>query len=92
MAMMEGQGPAMSPPPTGDGSDVGTGMSAADHIRAAIEHAQAALVGEPNDADSQTLALIVQKLYQIFAARQKQQDQTMGNPNTLQTLRGAYGP
>lgn len=58
-----------------------------EHLRSAIEHAQAALVAEPDDADSQALSKVVAGLYQILAARQKDSDATMGNPTLLRTLR-----
>ncbi len=63
-----------------------------EHLRAAIEHAQAALVAEPDDVDSQQLAAVVKGLYQILANRQKQTDQAMGgNPQMMQALRRAIG-
>lgn len=62
-------------------------VSAVEHLRQAIEHAQAAQVAEPDDADSQQLAKLVSGLYQILANRQKEHDQTMGNPTLLRTLR-----
>ena len=58
-----------------------------EHLRLAIEHAQAALVAEPDDADSQALSKVVSGLYQILASRQKESDQMMGNPTLLRTLR-----
>lgn len=64
-----------------------TDMSAVEHLRMAIEHAQAALVMEPDDEDSQSLSKVVAGLYAIVSARQKERDQTMGNPSLLRTLR-----
>lgn len=66
-------------------------MSAADHLRLAIEHAQAALVGEPDDVDSQSLAKVVQGLYAILAARQKETQQTLGNPAQQRTIGRSLG-
>lgn len=65
----------------------GSGMSAADHLRVAIEHLQAAQVSEPDDADSQALAACAAKLYQILAARQKERDGMLGNPGMARALR-----
>ena len=65
----------------------GTGMDPLEHLRAAIEHAQAALVMEPDDIDSQLLSKVVSGLYQILANRQKEQDQALGNPGLMRTLR-----
>ena len=58
-----------------------------EHLRAAIEHAQAALVAEPDDADSEGLAKVVQGLYRILAQRQKESDGALGNPALMRTLR-----
>ena len=77
------QGPPMMPPEDAAPQE----LSAVDHLRTAIEHAQAALVSEPDDGDSQALAKVVQGLYAILATRQKESDQTMGNPTLLRTLR-----
>lgn len=54
----------------------GDGINPTEHLRMAIEHAQAALVGEPSDPDSAKLSDILKGLYGILADRQKQQ-QTM---------------
>lgn len=75
----------MQPQPPDQGG--GTGMSPEDHLRVAIEHLQAAQVGEPDDADSQSLAGCAAKLYQILAARQKEQDGMLGNPGVARALR-----
>lgn len=75
--------------PQGGGSD---GASALEHLRIALEHSQAALVNEPDDADSQELADIVRKLYAILANRQKEADTSMGgNPQVLRGMRRAIG-
>lgn len=67
-------------------------LSPADHLRAAIEHAQAALVDEPDDADSQALAKVVQALYQILSSRQDAEAQAMGgNPKQMRAMRRSYG-
>lgn len=91
--------PAMlgGPPPMGDPTMMGAPplpapeeeeeLDPVEHLRSAIEHAQAALVSEPDDADSQALSKVVSSLYQILAARQKDSDATMGNPTLLRTLR-----
>lgn len=74
---------AMSQPQVGQPQ-----MSPVDHLRAAIEHAQAALVGEPNDGDSQQLAKAVQGLYAILTARQKESDSVMGMQPQLRRALG----
>lgn len=56
-------------------------MSPIDHLRQAIEHAQAALVAEPDDVDSQNLAAAVKQLYAILASRQKEHESLMGGGN-----------
>lgn len=81
-AMMGGL-PSMPSEPPADEPD----LDPVEHLRSAIEHAQAALVGEPDDADSQALSKAIAGLYAILARRQKQSDQTMGNPSLLRTLR-----
>ena len=81
--MMGGPPPeAMGPqePPQGE-------MDPLSHLRIAIEHAQAAQVMEPDDADSQMLAKLVSGLYQILANRQKESDQALGNPGLARMLR-----
>lgn len=83
-ALMGGAGAGQAAPP-----DQEQQMSSVDHLRAAIEHAQAALVGEPDDADSQALAKAVQGLYQILASRQKEQDSLVGG--NQRALRRAAG-
>jgi hypothetical protein len=86
-AMMGGPPPPMmteTPPSAEEPSEL---SSPVEHLRMAIQHAQAALVGEEDDADSQALSKLVSGLYQILAARQKDSDQTMGNPSLLRTLR-----
>lgn len=65
----------------------GTGASPEDHLRIALEHLQAALVQEPDDADSATLAKVAAQLYAIFQSRQKEQDSMLGNPGLQRTLR-----
>lgn len=87
MSMMQPDGSGMSlaqPAPSDSG---GTGMSPVDHLRAAIEHAQAAQVTEQDDQDSQTLAKCVAALYAILAARQKETDGVLGNPGLARALR-----
>lgn len=81
---MIGAGPPPGPPPQQD-------VSPLDHLRQAIEHAQAALVGEPDDADSQMLAKVVQGLYQILAQRQKEEQQVLGSSATQRVVGRAYG-
>lgn len=61
-------------------------LSPLDHLRQAIEHAQAALVAEPDDADSQNLAKVVQGLYSILATRQKEEQNALGNPSLQRVL------
>lgn len=75
--LMAGPGPGAGPAPMGQESP--EGMSPAEHLRLAIEHAQAALVGEPDDTDSQTLSRVIQGLYSILASRQKETQQVLGN-------------
>ena len=53
-------------------------QAAIEHLKQAIQHAQAALVSEPNDADSQSLADIVKQLYAIIAGRQKEDEKALG--------------
>ena len=62
-----------------------------ESLRNAIEFAQAAQIGEPDDEDSRKLAKVVADMYAILAARQKERDQTMGNPTLLRTLRRSGG-
>jgi hypothetical protein len=67
-------------------------LSPADHLRAAIEHAQAALVDEPDDADSQQLAAVVKSLYAILSGRQDAEDRASGgDPKQMRVLRRTYG-
>jgi hypothetical protein len=67
-------------------------LSPADHLRAAIEHAQAALVDEPDDADSQQLAAVVKSLYAILSGRQDAEDRASGgDPKQMRVLRRSYG-
>ena len=80
-----GMGPQGPPPPEQE-EDV----DPLEHLRLAIEHAQAALVAEPDDADSQQLSKVISGLYQILAQRQKEQDQLMGVGN-LRALRRTAG-
>lgn len=62
-----------------------------DHLRAAIEHAQGALTGEPDDADSASLAKVVQQLYAILAQRQDAEMKAGGgDPKQLRQLSRAY--
>ena len=89
-AMMGGPPPPMMdapPDPPTDDAD----LDPVEHIRSAIEHAQAAQVAEPDDADSEKLSKLIAGLYQILANRQKEHDQTMGNPTLLRTLRRSGG-
>ena len=79
-------GPQGPPPPPEEEEDV----DPLEHLRLAIEHAQAALVAEPDDADSQQLSKVISGLYQILAQRQKEQDQLMGGGN-LRALRRTAG-
>ncbi|MBI3936398.1 MAG: hypothetical protein HY323_05430 [Betaproteobacteria bacterium] len=75
----------------GDELEQGAELSPVEHLRAAIEHAQAALISEPDDQDSQMLAKIVQGLYQILAGRQAADDRAGGgSPDQLRALRRAY--
>ena len=76
--------PPAAPPASVEGPP---DLDPVEHLRAAIQHAEAAQVSEPDDADSQQLAKLVAGLYAILAARQKQTDQMMGNPTLLRTLR-----
>lgn len=64
-------------------------LSAVDHLRQAIEHAQQALQMEPDDKDSQDLSGVLQKLYAILAARQSEQDKMLGGGNLRAIRRGA---
>lgn len=71
-----------------DGGDAS--MSPLDHLRSAIEHSQAALLAEPDDADSRELAKLVQGLYAIVAARQEDSDRAQGgDPKQMRLLRRA---
>lgn len=72
-----GMGP-MGPPPGPPPEPPEPQMSPADHLRAAIEHAQAALVTEPDDVDSGLLSKAIQILYQLAGNRQKEQQQQLG--------------
>ena len=86
---MGGAPPMGGPPPGFGGMPMGEGPppppsqqeSAVDHLRQAIEHAQAALTSEPDDADSQALAKVIQGLYAILAQRQKEQEGLLGGGN-----------
>ena len=88
-AMMGGAPPMAGPPPGFGGMPMGEGPpppppqqeSAVDHLRQAIEHAQAALTSEPDDADSQALAKVIQGLYAILAQRKKEQEGLLGGGN-----------
>ena len=85
-ALMGGAGAGAAPEP-----EAPPEMSPVDHLRQAIEHAQAALTAEPDDADSQALAKVVQGLYAILAQRQKEEMQVMGNPATQRVVGRAFG-
>lgn len=76
--LMGGAGAGAGPPPEPEAPPE---MSPLDHLRQAIEHAQAALVGEPDDADSQALSKVLTGLYAIFANRQKEQESLLGGGN-----------
>jgi hypothetical protein len=82
--MMGGPPPPEPPPEQAPASPV-------EHLRQAIEHAQAALTMEPDDADSQALAKVVQGLYAILAQRQKEEQQVLGNPATQRVVSRASG-
>jgi hypothetical protein len=70
----------------------GDGVDSTAMLRMAIEYAQAALVGEPSDADSQKLADAIKVMYRVLSDRQKNQDQLLGgNPALAQTLRRLGG-
>ena len=85
---MEGASPGMG------GSMMGApqepDLDPLEHLRMALTHAQAALVAEPDDVDSQALAKVVQGLYAILASRQKEQEGLMGGGN-MRALSRAYG-
>ena len=81
-------GPSMQGPPAPEPQQV----SPVEHLRLAIEHAQASMVGEPSDGDSQTIAKVIQALYSILATRQKQTQQVMGNPAAQQVIGRAMQP
>jgi hypothetical protein len=69
-------GPGMTGGPT---PPIGPGMAVdEDHLRAAIEHAQQSLTSEPDDPTSMQLAGALKTLYQVFATRQKEDEQAMG--------------
>lgn len=93
MSMMQPDGSGMSlaqpgqPGQSQPGQGGGTGMSPEEHLRAAIEHLQAAQVTEPDDQDSQTIAKCAASLYAIVSGRQKEQDQMLGNPGLQRALR-----
>jgi hypothetical protein len=90
LAALQGGGPGVDQGPPSPAH--GDGIDSTEHLRLAIEHAQAALVAEPDDQDSQTLSKAVSMLYGILSNRQKQQDQAMGgNPAISQTLRRLGG-
>jgi hypothetical protein len=61
-------------------------MAPEDHLRAAIEHAQQALMGEPDDPTSATLAAALKQLYQVFATRQKEDEAAMGVTPAIKSL------
>ena len=91
---MQDQMSGMAPPGgmeamMGQGPPQGPSEDPLEHLRQAIEHAQAALQAEPDDADSQALAKVIQGLYAILANRQKEQQQLMGGGN-LKALSRAY--
>lgn len=79
--------------PTGP-QDAADPQAAIEHLKEAIKQAQAALVSEPNDADSQALADIVKQLYAIIAKRQKETQAAMGGPAmpALQRALMSQGP
>lgn len=84
--MAFGGAPAGPAPAAPQGPGGGGGGAVLDHLRQAIEHAQAALQAEPDDVDSQQLAKIVQGLYAVLAGRQKEQESAMGMTPALKLL------
>lgn len=86
-AMMGGGAPAGPP-----AEEAEEDLSPEEHLRKAIEHAQQAQVGEPDDADSHSLAKVTAELYKILAARQDaEMSAGGGNPKQLRALGRSYG-
>ena len=93
---MMGGPPMMDGPPPGMGAPTPGGLppqggqppevDPVEHLRMAIEHAQAALVSEPDDQDSQLLSKLIAGLYQILAARQKEQETALGMTPAMKLL------
>jgi hypothetical protein len=83
LAALQGASPGAGP-----GPDQGPPVPNPDvHLRNAIREAQAALVGEPDDADSAQLAQIVKDLYGLLAKRQNSHVQAMGgNPAAMRAM------
>jgi hypothetical protein len=85
MAMLSGAG--QGPPDHGQ-----TPGSWTDHLRAAIEEAQAAAAAAPDDQHSQMIHQMVAGLYKIMVSQQDQKTQAMGgNPTQMRALGQAYG-
>lgn len=90
---MGGPPPGMMPPggapqgaPSGPPGGGGPPIDPVEHIRTAIEHVQAAVIGEPDDPDSQALARVLAALYQILAGRQKEQEAAMGTSPAIKAM------
>jgi hypothetical protein len=67
--------PDQGAPDTG-GSDLLSGMSTTDHIRAAIKHLMMAMTESNDDAESHGISKGMASLHSILAAKQKS-DQTV---------------
>lgn len=78
-----GAGEAAPPEPNPAKAD---NVDPLEHLRASIEHAQAALVSEPDDQDSQLLSKLISGLYQILANRQKEQQAAMGTTPAMKAM------
>jgi hypothetical protein len=66
-------------------------MTAVDHLRQAIEHAQMAMQAEPDDQISRELSKAVQVLYGITALLQKEQEAAMGTTPAIKAMGRGYG-
>ena len=88
MGALQGGAPEMGAPPV----EAEEELSSVEHLQAAIEHAEDAMVGEPYEADSAQLAKIVHQLYALLAKQQDDGTKAQGgDPGQVRTLRRAYG-
>ena len=92
--LFSGAGPEMAPDEIDVQPDDGGENSESDEdlVRTAIEALQKAMQNESDDADSQQLADIVQRLYKLTAGQQDAAIQAMGGqPKQARALQKAYG-